>query len=439
MSSSNRLSLTAAVFVNINIMLGSGIFINSILLAQKAGPLSTLIYPAVGLLILPLIVAFSTLLSHFPGGTFYEFGAHIHPLLGFVSSWGYFIGKLASAALSIHFSMMTVQQLIPLLQVFNTIVLDILVLVLFVLLNMFNVKTGRPIQYFFVALKTLAISIAVGAALALFNVSHFSSVLLPWAALPGTVPFVLFAFAGFEASCSLSKNIENPSKNAPRAILFSYGIVLAIITLYQLCLYGALGEKLGALDKSAFLMPYSYMLDSLFMLHPSIRAALLGAALAGIAMSAFGASYSILYSNVWNLHTLSGYNVVPFSALLRKLNRFYAPVACIIVAGLLEMGYLLGSGGQIAPLQIISATATVLSYTISALAFVAISFNTLHKLRMISVLSLLCCVFFMITSVFNAWAFGVVPYLIFGLALLVGLLMTFSCRKTGREVLEGMQ
>ncbi len=423
MVASNRLSLASAIFININIMLGSGIFINGVLLAQKAGPLSALIYPLVGILILPLIVAFSTLLTFFPGGTFYEFGVYVHPLLGFISSWGYFIGKLASAALGIHFSMTTVQQLIPALQVFNPLVLDMGVVVLFVLLNMFNVKTGRPIQYFFVTLKTVAISIAIGAALALFNISNFTSSSLYWAALPGTVPFVLFAFAGFEASCSLSKNIENPARNAPRAILFSYAIVLTIITLYQICLYGALGPALGMISKAAFLDPFTFILGNLFSSFPLVKSALTGAAFAGIATSAFGASYSILYSNVWNLYTLSGYNVVPFSSSLQKLNRFYAPVGCILVAGLLVVGYLLGSGGQIAPLQIISASATTLSYFISAIAFVMITFKTLRRLRVVAVLSLLSCLFFILTSIANARSFGVLPYLIFAAGLGVGLIL----------------
>ena len=57
-----RLSLTAAIAINLNIMLGAGVFLNSIPLTKYAGGYSFLPYIIVGVLLIPLIIAIATLL-----------------------------------------------------------------------------------------------------------------------------------------------------------------------------------------------------------------------------------------------------------------------------------------------------------------------------------------------------------------------------------------
>ena len=426
----NRLSLTAAILINLNIMLGSGIFINVILLTQQADALSPLAYPLVGLMIFPLIAAFSILLAQIPGGTFYEIGSTIHPLAGFISSWGYFIGKLASAALSMHISVTTAQQLIPSLQALSPFFLDALLLVIFVLLTIFNVKTGRPVQYFFFSLKAIALAIGIGIGFAYFEPVHFMYATYPWAHLPSTVPFILFAFAGFEASCSLSKSIENPEKNGPRAIMFSYAIVLTVVTLYQLALYGALGSMIR--DLSTFREPFVAILSRMSGSYPHLSSLLLGGALAGIATSALGARYGILYSNIWNLQTLASYKTIPFSKQLTQLNRFYAPVACIFVAAFLMLGYLIGSRGNIVPLQLISASANTLSYSISIAAFLTLCFGTLKQHRFIALLSVGSCLLLIAATLVNAFTYGAFPYFIYGILIAIGVLVHLVYRRKKR-------
>lgn len=427
MASTQRLSLAAAILINLNIMLGSGIFINVILLSQQTDALSPLAYPLVGLIIFPLIAAFSILMAQIPGGTFYEIGSTIHPLAGFVSSWGYFIGKLASAALSMHISITTIQQLIPSLQAVSPFFLDTIMLFVFILLTIFNIKTGRPVQYFFFSLKAMALAIGIGIGFAYFMPVHFLYATYPWAQLPSTVPFILFAFAGFEASCSLSKSIENPEKNGPRAIIFSYAIVLIIVTLYQFAFYGALGPMLK--DLATFREPFIALLSRMQMAYPTLSTLLLGGALAGIATSALGASYGILYSNIWNLQTLASYNTLPFSKQLAQLNRFYAPVACIFVAAFCMISYIVGARGNVVPLQLISASANTLSYSISIIALLLLCFGTLKKYRFIALLSVGSCLLLIISTLFNAYAYGTMPYLIYGVLIMIGLIAHLVYRK----------
>jgi len=112
-----KLSLWAALFININIMFGTGIFINTVTLAKLTGFLGFFSYSIVALLLLPLIIAIAALLKRYPSGGFYTYAARdINITAGFLSAWAYFIGKIASAALLIHFFIIMLQTIIPWLQ-----------------------------------------------------------------------------------------------------------------------------------------------------------------------------------------------------------------------------------------------------------------------------------------------------------------------------------
>src|SRR5581483_2039418 len=101
--SHHKLSFWTAVFVNLNVMFGAGLFINTVVLAHSAGFLGFVCYLLVALLLIPLILSTAALLRFYPDGGFYVYAAKsIHPLAGFISSWAYFTGKLASATLLIH-------------------------------------------------------------------------------------------------------------------------------------------------------------------------------------------------------------------------------------------------------------------------------------------------------------------------------------------------
>lgn len=429
------LSLPAAILVNVNIMLGSGIFINSMPLAHTAGALGSLVYPIVGLLIFPLIMAFSHLLAHYPGNTFYELGATVHPILGFLSSWGYFIGKLASAGLSIHIFVTLMQKISPLLNSYPALLCDSVIITLFALLITFNVKTGRPMQYLFVMLKCVPITIALYAALRLFDSAMITPDTILWEGIAPCIPLGIFAFAGFEASCSLSKTIKNSQRNAPLAIIISYAIVLVVITLFQTGLFGIFGMHLGSFTH--FAEPFDYALSYLYGAETNLTNFLTTSAYIGIASSALGAGYGILYSNVWNLHTLARYGHAPFAKTIQKQNSFFAPYVCIGIAATLVLAYLLLSNAlvmhgyfprsqQLIPLQQIAAFSSTIAYTISVLAFVNLSFFITQAHRFMAVLSLASCGILYYTSIANAQKFGMLAYLIFGGLLLFGLLFMFK-------------
>src|SRR5260221_13265642 len=91
----NKLSLFAAIIINVNIMTGAGIFINTAQLAKRAGALGSLGYALVSILLLPLIVSFVKLIELHPTGGFFFFsGLSNYPLVRFLRPLSYFICKI---------------------------------------------------------------------------------------------------------------------------------------------------------------------------------------------------------------------------------------------------------------------------------------------------------------------------------------------------------
>ncbi len=365
MTHTHKLSLPAAIMINVNIMLGTGIFINTTALATRAGGLGFLGYLIVGALMLPLILSISHLLRLHPGGGFYTFAQkEISPLAGFLSSWTFFVAKLASATLIIHTSVLLMQTIIPTLALINPLILDTAILMLFTTLNMRNIRTGSTVQAVFITLKTIPICFAILVGLWLFNGANLSSTHLLWSGIPSMMPLVLYACIGFEAAVSLSSRIQDPEKNAPRVIFISYGIVVAILALYQFAFYGALGTMLGADPNYLFAFP------------SLLAAAGLSAATwetflhLAIASSALGGAYGILFSNSWNLYALAEHKHLIGSSAFAQMNKQDIPWLCVVTEFVLCLIYLAVTGGERILLQQISGLGVVFAYFMCVVALI---------------------------------------------------------------------
>src|SRR5579871_2159247 len=138
-----ELSLFAAIIINLNIIIGSGVFINTAELAKRAAMFGGLCYAIVGLLLFPLILSFAQLLQLHPGGGFYSFAEKsLSPFVGFLSTWCYFTTKLSSATLIIHIFVSIMQKMFPLLAQYDAFALDLGVLTVIITLNMLNMRIG---------------------------------------------------------------------------------------------------------------------------------------------------------------------------------------------------------------------------------------------------------------------------------------------------------
>jgi amino acid transporter len=423
MSDHHKLSLRSAILINLNVMVGFGIFVNTVILAKTAGFLGFVCYALVALLIFPLILSIATLMRIHPSGGFYTYGAQeISPLAGFLSAWVYFTGKLASATLIIHVVMTLLQSLIPVLQKVPTLFLDIFVIVLFTLLNTFHMKVGSRVAGIFIILKLTPIFFAIVCGLYLLSGATIPADSFLWSGIPSSIPFVLYAFTGFEACCSLSKSIENSEKNGPKAILFSFALAVIINVAYQLLFFTATGGAL--MTQESYLNAFPTLLNALF--NDPIKVSQ-GVSMLHLALgtAALGGSYAILFSNHWNLYTLAQHNHTFFSSVLTKLNKNQIPVACILAETVLCIFYLVVTQGSQAPLQQINALACTIAYTISVLALIqALKKSSSPHTRMyVPLCALASCTLFIAACIRNFILNGASSLIAFSAIITFGLFM----------------
>lgn len=429
-----KISLPTAILININIMLGAGIFVNTPELAKRAGMLGGFTYILIGLLMLPLILSIMKLLELHPAGGFYTYAEReISPLAGFLSGWSYFTSKLASSMLMIHVSVTLLQHIFPTLKAINTFALDAAIVALFIGLNMLNIKAGSSIQRMFITFKIIPIFFAIIAGLFLLQPTYFSAPYLMWDGVFSSLPLVLYAITGFEAACSVSGKIKNAKKNAPLAVLISFAIVILFAFLYQTFFYAALGTDLCLGDHcDAFpsllnLLPFSSFVTN----------KLLGLIHIAIASSTLGAAYGIIFSNSWNLHILAQKNHIWFSAFISKLNTNFIPYVCVLAEGLLCFVYLFASQGNTIPLQQIGALGCILAYSFSVISLLQAKKHNEHKDQInswITRLALITCFILMAACIKSFITEGIYSLIVYGTIIAIGVIMYFSTKKDYLEV-----
>lgn len=424
-----KISLLSLVLININIMVGSGVFINTSLLTKFSGSLSAFTYALVGILLLPLVLVIIQAWKLIKGPcTFYHLGLPVSPFWGFLSIWSYAISKPCSFALGIHICISFLQQIIPLLSSIETIYLDLIVLIFFIFLNLLNLRLNQSIQYSFLGLKLIPIFFAIISGFFLFSPSNFSPETFLFKGIPTGIPLVLFAFAGFESTCSLSQLIENPEKNGPRAILISYFLAISLVILFQLILYTSMGMELGTFERG-YLDVFPAFLSKLFA-NKNIQKLFIVFFNIAIASSSLGSAYGIIFGNSWNLFTLAKEKHILGSKIFSRLNKHHVPFACILLQGLLAIIYLLLTGARQIPLQQVAALGIAIAYLFTAISFIVLSYRK-KTFSTISFLSLISCILLISSFIWQISVSGISFLLVIFLGLLLfGSYMFFQKHKS---------
>jgi amino acid transporter len=398
MSKNNTISLFSAVIINANIIVGSGVFINTTELAHRAGIFGGLSYLFVGLLLLPLILSFVKLLEVYPDGGFYAFcSTSIHPFAGFINTWIYFFAKLSSATLSLHIFTLLVQKIFPALAIINPVIFDLTILSLLLGLNMLNVRTGSKIQNWVMIFKLFPLFFVIITGLFLLQKTHIAPIDELWSGIPSTIPLVLHALLGFEIACSISRNLENPQVDGPRAIIISYSLVIVLFILYQTFFYSLLGTDLASQADYRTAFP---LLISTFGISGALQTVLGHVIHLAIATSALSAAFGIIFANTWNLYSLAELKHTIAPETIMQRNRFNIPFVCVFVQGLIMLMYLLIMWGQTTTFQQLSALGATATYTISICGLLATYKKQKYSL-IIPVLGLINCAILLSTAAYS--------------------------------------
>jgi amino acid transporter len=395
------LSLAAAVLITVNIMVGSGIFINSVLLAQLAGPGSALTYLLVGLLILPLMISFTYLARLHQGGSLYSYGAQMSPYAGFFSMWGYLTTKLASCAVAIHVCSTLLSSIVPGLALLPYFVLDGIILLLFVVLNCWHVHVGKGMQSLFTIGKLIPIGTVLITGLWYVRSSLlYETLTVPLGGVFSGIPFVLYAFMGFEAATGLNRRLANPQRDGWRVIAYSFVIGVSVTTLFQWFLFGSI-PQLEQLSGYRELFP---ALLTSWHVPDSVRTLAVIILHGGIAASAAGVAFGVLYANVGNIHELAERGLLPVVVNERVLQ---SSVYALLIEACIVALYLLLGSTSLPVLQQLAALGATWSYTISVGALYGGGFGCC------GLLSLVSCSILLGASVYNFFWLSKLPWLLF--------------------------
>jgi len=406
-------------------MAGAGIFINIAILTQKLQLLGGLLYLLVGCFTFPLIFTFAQLTQMYPVGGFYAFARPMSPFLGFISCWSYFFGKLASVALYLHVVTRFLQQLLPYpFADIHPLAISLGILALYMYLNCQNLRTGVIIQQCFASAKTIPMILLIILGIYHFDIELFSLFPFtePYMNFIFTLPSVLYCFSGFEAACSVSRNIENAQVNAPKAIFYSFFSIILIYIAFQTLIGMMLMPNIANIGDYTQAYPY------LMQLVPTnlwLQTKLATAISFLIGFSAMGAAYGILFSNAWNLYTLAQNNHTFADKAIVTLNKHSAPQTAVFAEGLICALFLMLTGGNQLALQQISTLGGTVMYTISSIAFLRINPNT----RLLGTLSLITCSGFIVSCLISAYQHNSVSLYLFTSLLLLGTLMYWACQK----------
>ena len=417
----NTIPLWSAIIININIIIGSGVFINTTELAHRAGLLGGLSYAIVGFLLFPLILSFVKLLEIYPAGGFYAYcSTALHPIVGFLSTWCYFFAKLSSATLSVHIFTLLMQKTFPALEIFNPLMCDFVILLLLLALNMFNVRTGTKIQNWIMILKLFPLFFVITAGIFLVNSSNATAVDELWSGIPSTIPLVLHALLGFEIACSISRNIENPRVNAPRAVLISYATVVVLYLAYQTFFYSVLGTDLALQTDYRAAFP---LLISKLGIGDQLKNILGHLIHLAIATSALSAAFGIIFANMWNLYSLAELHHTVAPASIMQRNRFNIPFICVLMQGAIMLVYLCVISGKQITFQQLSAFGATVTYTLSIAGLLATLYQK-NKSLLVPILGLINCAILLGASLYAMWVtHNPIPLYLFGTIALSGLVM----------------
>ncbi len=236
-----RLGVVDFTLITIGSVIGSGIFRNPALVAQRAHApfLITTCWIAGGLLALIGAFVFAELAGRRPldGGLYAYLREAYHPGVGFIFGWMIFWilytgGTAASAVLFAGY-------LAPALGVTaDPRLVACLTLACVTAINALGVRQGAGWQHFLVVLKVCAIGSLIVAGFAAHPIAAHASTLpelgKPWhvaAALGVAMLPALFSYNGFQSATYVSAEVREPANTIPRGMLLGVSVVIAVYIL----------------------------------------------------------------------------------------------------------------------------------------------------------------------------------------------------------------
>jgi len=359
MDHQHKISLWTAILMNINIMVGVGIFFGPPLMAKEANFASFLGWPIVALIFLPIVLSIATMARMFPGaGSFYNYCKNIiNPTAGFLSGWAFYLGYTGVAALQTIVLREMLMKHFPM----NGFLFSVIFIALISLFSLLSIKTIGKIQNTGTLFKMLPLLFVLAIFLGYWN-PNFRITMPSIMKLPGVVPMAVFGFWGFECCCAISHLIKGDKRNASRAILIAFFATATIYTFFHIGLLHIMGPNNliahGAENFVQFLGINSAQIKSIFSIFISFT----------MSLAFVNAIFSIFTATTSTLQALAGEKILPYSNIIEKQSSRERPWVAIIIQGLVTLAILAATSSKFLLLSIVNlGILTAFILTLSAL------------------------------------------------------------------------
>jgi APA family basic amino acid/polyamine antiporter len=346
--------LTASV---INVIVGGGIFMLPAALFIAMGPSAPLAFVAGALVIVPVALCFAAAGSRVvaTGGPYSYVGAAFGPFAGFVAGALMWITNVTSSAGVAAALTEQARSAMPLFgEPLWRNALLLAVYGLLIGLNAMGVRIGTRAIVALATLKLTPLFLLAFVGVWFVDWGQVSFLTLPsWAALGSAMVLVMFAYSGMETALIPSGEVNNPSRDVPRATMAAIALVVLLYIGIQIVAQGALGAELN--DSTA---PLAQTAGALWA--PGFALLLLTASVSmlGFLMGNLLGSSRMLYAL-----GRDGWLPKPFARLTATHK---VPLIAVIVHG--GVGCLLAMGGDFQSLALISGGAVCVIYIAVAAA-----------------------------------------------------------------------
>jgi amino acid transporter len=365
MSSMRTIGLFSAILININVIVGSGIFINLHPFIRMGGTGSFLAYIVAAACLLPVVVVLAYLARAHPesGGLYVYTKTYLHPFVGFLCGWGYFVGKSVSVGMMAHILVTLCEQLFPLVSVVPHLMLVAGLLLFLAGAHVIGASLQGPVQGILIAAKVVPVICMIGFLLWHGVQVPISCAEITGSSLSGMVPIALYAMIGFEVTCTIAHLFVRPEYTIVRAFIYGFLSVAALLATFQFSVSALLpAHMLGVVSAN----PSAQLVSIAGMYAPDVSLIALVLSVC-VYCSVLGGMFSILTSNCWNVYRLAVHGHMPGAHLLTRLTRSNIPWVSLLIEVCIAV-VAVGITSQLVPLQKMCILCVVFAFFCAMLA-----------------------------------------------------------------------
>ncbi len=231
-SAGEKISLSTAVIIGINTMIGSGIFGTTAMLGSKIGPAGIISYIIVFISVWFISQSFARVAYLFPQeGSFYtyakQWGGH---KLGLVTAGAYICGLLTAMGLLSTIASKYIHNLIPSISELHC---GLIFLTALTALNLAGAVLSQIGQYILIIFTLYPLVVTTVLCLLNMDIANLTP-FMPYgihSVMAGT-KVAMFGLFGFESIASLFKIVEKPERTVPQALRITMLLVGMIYLLF---------------------------------------------------------------------------------------------------------------------------------------------------------------------------------------------------------------